>query len=114
MNNDLISREALRNVILNDRKLDGANANWEVNRILVHIDNAPTVESLKDITELHCDITKEQLLNALRPQGKWKFSQGVTTQGSLKCPFCDYRDYHNTNSNFCPNCGADMRGEENG
>ena len=44
MNNDLISREALRNVILNDRKLDGANANWEVNRILVHIDNAPTVE----------------------------------------------------------------------
>lgn len=43
MNNDLISREALRNVILNDRKLDGANANWEVNRILVHIDKAPTV-----------------------------------------------------------------------
>lgn len=41
---DLISREALRNVILNDRKLDGVNANWEVNRILVHIDNAPTVE----------------------------------------------------------------------
>lgn len=40
---DLISREALRNVILNDRKLDGANANWEVNRILVHIEKAPTV-----------------------------------------------------------------------
>lgn len=39
---DLISREALRNVILNDSKLDGVNANWEVNRILVHIENAPT------------------------------------------------------------------------
>lgn len=47
-----------------------------------------------------------------RPQGKWKFIQGATTQGSLKCPFCDYRDYHKTNSNFCPNCGAEMRGEE--
>ena len=49
MNNDLISREALRNVILNDRKLDGANANWEVNRILVHIDNAPTISPYKAI-----------------------------------------------------------------
>ena len=45
---DLISREALINVILNDRKLDGANANWEVNRILVHIDNAPTVEAFTE------------------------------------------------------------------
>ena len=44
-----------------------------------------------------------------RPQGKWKFIQGATTQGSLKCPFCNYRDYHKTNSNFCPNCGADMQ-----
>ena len=42
---DLISREDLIDVILNDRKLDGENANWEVNRILVHIKNAPTVES---------------------------------------------------------------------
>lgn len=41
--NDLISREALRNVILNDRKLDGSNANWEVNRILAHIDKAPAI-----------------------------------------------------------------------
>lgn len=46
------------------------------------------------------------------PKGEWKFIQGATTQGSLKCPFCDYRDYHKTNSNFCPNCGADMKGEE--
>ena len=44
-----------------------------------------------------------------RPQGKWKFSQGTTTHGSLKCSFCNYRDYHKTNSNFCPNCGADMQ-----
>lgn len=46
-----------------------------------------------------------------RPQGEWKFIQGATTQGSLKCPFCDYRDYHKTNSNFCPNCGAKMKGK---
>ena len=51
MNNDLISREALINVILKDRKLDGANANWEVNRILVHIENAPTVDKCSN-----CDL----------------------------------------------------------
>lgn len=47
-----------------------------------------------------------------RPIGIWTFCQGTTTQGSLKCPFCDYRDYHNSNYNFCPNCGADMRGNK--
>ena len=61
------------------------------------IDNAPTVNGIVGFVE--------------RPKGKWKFIQGATTQGSLKCPFCDYRDYHKTNSNFCSNCGADMRGD---
>ena len=84
MNNDLISREALKKTI------EPLIEDGRIYDILSYIDNAPTVEE--------------------RPQGEWKFSQGVTTQGSLKCPFCDYRDYHNTNSNFCPNCGADMRG----
>jgi len=52
------------------------------------IDNAPTVEE--------------------RPQGEWIYSQG-----SLKCSRCGYDDTrnHKANSNFCPNCGADMRGE---
>lgn len=91
------------------------------------IDNAPTVEvpenavncvltmfgkcSYNETGCSDCEI-KDKIRKALneRPQGEWKFIQGATTQGSLKCPFCDYRDYHNTNSNFCPNCGADMRG----
>lgn len=51
------------------------------------------------------------LLEKSQPKGEWKFIQGATTQGSLKCPFCDYRDYHKTNSNFCPNCGAKMKGK---
>ena len=63
--------------------------------VIMTIDNAPTVNGIVGFVE--------------RPKGKWKFIQGATTQGSLKCPFCDYRDYRNTNSNFCPNCGAKMR-----
>ena len=34
-----------------------------------------------------------------RPQGKWKTVEGV-----------DGDEYYENNMNFCPNCGADMRG----
>lgn len=154
---DLISREALINVILNDCKLDGVNANWEVNRILVHIKNAPTVEisqeqaidKLNEIGWLYNhdkaiaeferpqgDITEEDIQNAIRagyengysmaqakyqrPQGEWieqfgKSYELITDEGTLigeftKCPKCLYDKARG--SNFCPNCGADMRGDK--
>lgn len=126
MSNDLISREALKKE-LNSRIFQG---DYTTTLLLSSfndlIDNAPTVEpekvlianvafdedKLKEIvqTEIIDKIKSGELvLKVERPQGEWKFIQGATTQGSLKCPFCDYRDYHKTNSNFCPNCGADMR-----
>ena len=86
MNNDLISREALK------EKLSDANyqtytheygdaipTEWVMNAI----DNAPTVEE--------------------RPQGEW-----VEFEGGYRCSNCD--DIEVYTPNFCPNCGADMRG----
>lgn len=86
------------------------------------IDNAPTVEPFDYIVAERAKARQRgyedgyrngmgigKTLNPKIKQGEWKFIQGATTQGSLKCPFCDYRDYHKTNSNFCPNCGADMQ-----
>jgi len=97
---DLISREALRNTILNDHKLDGSNANWEVNRILVHIDNAPAVVNEKLTTE--------------RSQGEWIIDQEETkntvTLVTYTCPFCGER--HCCKMNFCGNCGAELKGKE--
>ena len=29
------------------------------------------------------------------------------------CSLCDY-ELHTNDTNFCPNCGADMRGEQDG
>ena len=55
------------------------------------IDNAPTVE---------------------RPIGEWAFCEGVTTQGYLKCSVCEYADFRKEYFNYCPNCGAKMKGEE--
>ena len=40
-----------------------------------------------------------------RKKGRW------TTD--LRCSACDYPvEYHGGRTDFCPNCGADMRGEE--
>lgn len=43
------------------------------------IDNAPTVEIATEL-QPNCN-------NLQQTQGEWKFIQGATTQGSLKCPF---------------------------
>ena len=33
--------------------------------------------------------------------------------GAFECSVCGFRDnYHDYEVNYCPNCGADMRGEE--
>lgn len=56
-----------------------------------------------------CNIAAELLKIAAesdRQKGKWKdiyYGQGT-------CSECDRR---NVADNFCPNCGADMRGETN-
>lgn len=46
-----------------------------------------------------------------RKVGKW-----IRISGGCKCPFCDMafsRLKEDCSDNFCPNCGAEMRGVEN-
>lgn len=51
-------------------------------------------------------------LPSARPKGKWILNR----DGNWCCPFCGNDPYHDNmkNMNFCPNCGADMRGEQDG
>lgn len=57
-----------------------------------------------------------------RKRGKWEQKEVFTAKGNVDelqsafCPVCQrYHttpySYYFTNYNFCPNCGADMRGE---
>ena len=56
---------------------------------LIDIRHAPTIEE--------------------RKRGRWTFVDGFT-----KCSECGYRPKLSSGWNFCPHCGADMRGNENG
>lgn len=87
---DCISREALKKAIEPYRY---AICGFE--GILALIDNAPTVEPE-------------------RPKGEWVV---YGRQGDIpitdKCTNCNYEmKWYKTKYNFCPNCGADMKGNE--
>ena len=44
-----------------------------------------------------------------RPRGKWIDEGDPLT---IRCSKCDYRAARYNNTNYCPNCGADMKGEK--
>ena len=109
MNNDLISRSALKKAIEN---LIGYSLSYEA--ILNAIDNAPTVEIPTELCK-GCRFLKdcETCEEKLRPQGEWiEVDIKPTPYGGYtcnrKCKRCNYftKEYR---LNFCPNCGADMR-----
>ena len=69
------------------------------------IDNAPTVEGEILTEEAYSDLCLRA--SRERPQGEW--IEG--TQGYY-CSKCETIDKFYFEHNFCPICGADMRGEK--
>ena len=100
MNNDLISREALKKA-LEEYKYCGF-----YDKLIELIDNAPTVKP-------YCYFCgqKEHGQTVERPQGEWIVKSNGTTH-YYACDKCgsagDIQD------KFCRECGADMRGTTNG
>ena len=43
-----------------------------------------------------------------RPKGEWKYDGFCVTTTQYKCNKCEYSTLEKTN--FCPNCGARMKG----
>ena len=110
MNNGLISREALREDLRRffpTEVLEGIDPKTLFAQIMHDIDNAPTVfayteDDMCQATVDGYDVAKMQFE---RPQGKWNYIQA----GMCVCPFCG-ADPHKVYKNFCPNCGAKMKG----
>ena len=135
MNNDLISRKHLYRRIKTECNPYGKpTIDFESGkRVLDIIDNEPTVEpqkvlianvtfdmeKLKELTDEIIERIKngEIVLQDERPKGEWyKTGQSFINPNKFKnygCSNCFYElDEHiRIKPNFCPNCGADMRGD---
>lgn len=129
---DLISREALKDEVIKhaeyyaDRtKEDRYNVGYTecACEILDFIDNAPPVK----FSLLPADESKEEAYMrgyehgkiegiikgmAYRPKGKWVDTGDKAEYWSeeYQCSICGAKDHWH---NYCPSCGADMRGKEN-
>jgi len=116
MNNDLISREALKKEFCKDIM---GGLNWE--RI---IDNAPTIEPFEPdyvgaerlkarqrgyADGYHDGMEIGKTLNPKIKQGEWIVVKDEKWGDNVKCPFCG-KELAGTDLNFCCKCGAQMKG----
>ena len=101
---DLISRKGVVNWLENYKFENYASVGHEkeynfIENLIKGIQNEPTVEA--------------------RPSGKWRKYEDIDCVEFIKCSVCDGIFYDGDNDtfdrpyNFCPNCGADMRGGKN-
>ena len=84
------------------------------------ISRQAAIDAIKEIYEWHDNVTKERIIEHFkqlpsaqpeRIRGRWIEKPHV--YGVAYCSLCDY-ELHTNDTNFCPNCGADMRGEQDG
>ena len=109
MNNDLISREALKKAL----ELTDYNDIYDLTMTERLIDNAPTVKSytLDDLEKAKNNGYKWGRIDGKkeRPQGEWIIHNDF--DGWVECPFCHVgHTVFGKLPKFCENCGADMRG----
>lgn len=118
MNNDLISREALKKVLgdpLYRSKIKDYGEILKYTFVMDIIDNAPTVVVGYLTNCANCE--RVEKIRAKRPHGKWKDLSDGWQEGTYECSNCksefvltegtpEDNEYH-----YCPNCGADMRGD---
>jgi RNA polymerase subunit RPABC4/transcription elongation factor Spt4 len=84
--------------------------------IMEYIDEVPTVDAVQ-YTLGYQDGFLEGKKICERPQGEWiKHIDNLFPEESTEeCPFChEEQRIVGNDDNFCPNCGADMRGDKDG
>ena len=112
INNDLISRSDLLKAFAESNHIKETASGLDVMEMLAIkeiIDNAPTVETFTkdDVAGAYNEGYMCGSRENKRPKGEWIDDEHGTT-----CSNCG--ELSHRWSNFCPNCGADMRGEFQG
>ena len=111
MNNDLISREALK-------KEFGSDEWYKGRTVCAIIDNAPTVEYTFE-EAFQKTVCEQKLYCPKRPQGEW-IDEGQYAENygehAYRCKECGYHIITHPNmlfeNRYCKNCGAKMKDEE--
>ena len=75
-------------------------------RALRIIDNAPTVDMSKEVWNQSNALLEKRLTYLKRPQGEWI----ELRKYDYKCSICGQSMMDKWN--YCPECGADMRGDK--
>ena len=90
------------------------------------IDDAVTIAYTEGLGRAKCEIDDAPTIEPERKTGKWiEFESDENKYDIIKCSCCKHTftvdSYHWTDIgfvkddfNFCPNCGADMRGDKHG
>ena len=107
MNNDLIGREALKDLLNEYNKHFTTFTDIQTQIILDLIDHAPTVDMNTELSVAYLK-GRRQGQSEERPQGEWiivtdKYGKNV------KCPFCG-KEIAGSDLNYCVKCGAKMKG----
>lgn len=106
---DLISRaEAIKTVKFYESFCD------PYPRVIESLEKLPSAQQNNECEKCVFSPFKQfrQTAQPERKTGKW-IREGWEAV-YLRCSACGYRDYTEEHNNFCPNCGADMRGEQDG
>lgn len=86
--------------------------------ILISLQEAiEAIESVPEGNWKASRYTKElEKLDPVQPErkkGKWTIDEDCEGKSRMvTCNLCGYEEFNWHNPNFCPNCGADMRGEQ--
>ena len=97
------------------RKIDDLISHFNRKVADMDIDREYKMELLGMITAIGIACEKELSIEPERKTGKWEVYKAPDKYhcGLVKCPFCGEEIIAEADEyNYCPNCGAYMRGEE--
>ena len=115
MNNDLISREALKkalNYIYDCAYIASKSKEGIASDIIAEIDNAPTVEYTFE-EAFQKTVCENKLYCPSRQKGEWRYvirSNFPQYEPICRCSIC--KGIGGKLDKFCKHCGADMQGNE--
>lgn len=110
---DLIGRSALKESIRKRLGISSLKYLTEQEKVIVdEIDKAPLVEYTFE-EAFQKTVCEQRLYCPERSQGEWIIKPKENSQSAiLICNKCNHFIPITIDNNFCPNCGADMRKEE--